>query len=402
MSRRIPRNVLLLGLLSLFNDVTADVITPLLPAYLATMGLGASFLGVMEGLASSISNMTMLFSGWYADRRGKGKALTIGGYALCTFARLFYALPLPEVTLSVRILDRFGKGIRTAPRDQLLTESMEKSRWGEAFGIQRMMDHTGSLIGPLAATAILAAFSIKLPTLFLVASIPAILSVLIIPRFIKTVPAQAPPSSSGLSWKRLPRAMKIYVALMFLSALTTPSELFLIMKMKDLGLAPYQMPMAWFAMTISTLVATYVGGRLSDAWSRRRTIALGWILFSVIYAGFAFNGSLPIAWGLIAAYGFHTGLIEPAERAYPATVATSEVRATTLGWYYFAYGMGLLPASLLFGLIWDHVNSRFAFLLNAGLTVVTTMLLTLLPSDRPRPKPSPDGVPDPDGNPGPS
>jgi MFS family permease len=384
MPRRVPRNILLFGLLSLFNDITADMITPLLPAYLAAMGLGASFLGVMEGLASSISNMTMLFSGWYADRQGKGKALTIGGYSLCTIARLFYVIPLPEVTLSVRILDRLGKGIRTAPRDQLLTASVEKSRWGEAFGIQRMMDHTGSLLGPLIATAILAAFSLQLPVLFLIAGIPSILSLLIIPRFIKTVPRPLTSSSSGLSWKKLPRSMKIYVVLMFFSALTTPSELFLIMKMKDLGLAAYHLPMAWFVMTLATLVATYVGGLLSDSWSRRRTIALGWVLFSVIYAAFAFNARLSVAWVLIAAYGAHTGLIEPAERAYPATVAASEIRATVLGWYYFSYGMGLLPASLLFGLIWDRVGSRFAFLLNAGLTLGVTVLLTLLPSDRRR------------------
>jgi MFS family permease len=184
---------------------------------------------------------------------------------------------------------------------------------------------------------------------------------------------------------------------MFLSALTTPSELFLIMKMQDMGLEPRHMPMAWFAMTLATLAATYLGGRLSDAWSRRRTIALGWILFSVIYTAFAFNRSLALAWLLMAGYGFHTGLIEPAERAYPATIASGEIRATALGWYYFSYGMGLLPASLLFGLMWDHVGPRAAFLLNAGLTLGTTLLLALLPTDRPRPLRSQDGVLEPDG-----
>lgn len=133
MPRRIPRNIFLLGLLSLFNDVTADMITPLLPAYLAAMGMGASFLGVMEG--------------WIADRRGNSKALTVGGYSLSTFARFFLAIPFPEVTLSARVLDRVGKGIRTAPRDQMITASIDKQRWGEAFGIQRMMDHAGSLAG---------------------------------------------------------------------------------------------------------------------------------------------------------------------------------------------------------------------------------------------------------------
>lgn len=382
MPRRIPRNVYLLGLLSLFNDVTADMITPLLPAYLATMGLGASFLGVMEGLANSISNMTMLFSGWYADRKGNSKAMTVSGYSLSTFARLFYSFPLPGVTLAARVLDRFGKGVRTAPRDQLITASVDKKHWGEAFGIQRMMDHTGSLLGPALATALLAAFSLKLPTLFLAASVPAILSILILPRFLAVTTAPKAGITVRLSWTRLPRALKIYVVLIFLSALTTPSELFLIMKMKDMGLPPYQMPLAWFVMTLSTLVATYIGGRLSDAWSRRRTIGLGWVLFSLIYIGFAFNQSLPLAWPLMAGYGFHTGLIEPAERSYPAHIASGEFRATAIGWYYFSYGMGLLPASLLFGFIWDHLGPKPAFLLNATLTGVVTTLLVFLPSDR--------------------
>jgi MFS family permease len=121
---------------------------------------------------------------------------------------------------------------------------------------------------------------------------------------------------------------------------------------------------------------------LSDAWSRRRTIALGWILFAAVYVGFAFDGTLTFAWALMAGYGFHTGLIEPAERAYPALVASGEARATALGWYYFSYGMGLLPASLLFGLLWDHWGARPAFLFNAALTLAVTGLLFFLPSDR--------------------
>ncbi|HEX5036314.1 MAG TPA: MFS transporter [bacterium] len=379
---RIHRNVFLLGCLSLFNDVTADMITPLLPAYLATMGLGASFLGVMEGLANSVANMTTLFAGWYADRKGNSRKMTVGGYRLSTFARLFLAIPYPEVTLAARTIDRFGKGIHTAPRDQIITASVDGKHLGEAFGIQRMMDHTGSLLGPLIATGALALFSVKLPFLFLIASIPAILSVLIVPRFLKVPAMPPPPKAAPLSWRRLPKPLKTYAALMFLSALTTPSELFLIMKMRDMGLPEYQMPLAWFVMTFFTLIATYVGGRLSDAWSRRRTIALGWILFAIIYVGFAFDGTLTFSWALMAGYGFHTGLIEPAERAYPALIASGEARATALGWYYFSYGMGLLPASLLFGLLWDHWGARPAFLFNAALTLAVTGLLFFLPSDR--------------------
>lgn len=382
MPRRLPRNVYLLGLLSLFNDVTADMITPLLPAYLAAMGLGAGFLGVMEGLANSLSNVTMLFSGWMADRTGRNKRLTVLGYGMSVFSRLFLAIPIPAVALVARVSDRIGKGIRTAPRDRLLTASVEKKFWGEAFGVQRAMDHAGALIGPLIAAWLLAAFHMKLSTLFLVACIPSVLSLLLVPRGIKEVTDSKEKSDASLSWKRLPPPMKRYVGVIFFAALSTPSELFLLMRMKDLGMPEYQLPIAWWLMTLMTLLSAYAGGILADRWSRRRTIGLGWTLFALVYLAFALTRRLDAAWVLLAAYGFQMGLVESAERAYPSRITDTSVRGTALGWYYFAYGMGLLPASVAFGFVWKRWGAEPAFLMSAGLTVLAIFLLTLVPSDR--------------------
>ncbi len=382
MSRRIPRNVYLLGLLSLFNDVTADMITPLLPAYLAAMGLGAGFLGVMEGLANSLSNVTMLFSGWMADRTGKNKRLTVLGYGMSVVSRLFLAIPIPAVALAARVSDRIGKGIRTAPRDRLLTASVEKKYWGEAFGVQRAMDHAGSLVGPAIAAWLLAAFELKLSTLFLVACVPSVLSLLLIPRGIQETRDSREKSDASLSWKKLPPSMKRYVGVIFIAALSTPSELFLLMRMKDLGMEDYQTPLAWLLMTLMTLLSAYAGGVLADRWSRRRTIALGWALFAAVYAAFAFTRRLDAAWVLLAAYGLHMGLVESAERAYPSRVSDPSIRGTALGWYYFAYGMGLLPASVAFGFVWKAWGAEPAFLMSAVLTLVAIFLLAFVPSDR--------------------
>ncbi len=382
MFRGLTRNVYLLGLLSFFNDFTSDMITPLLPAFLASMGLGAEFLGLMEGVANSLSNLTKLLSGWYADKLGKNKTLTVFGYAMAACVRPFLAIPIPGVTLAIRFLDRIGKGIRTAPRDILLTSELDEKKWGRAFGVQRTMDHAGALLGPPIAAWLLVAFSIKLSHLFLIASIPAIIAIFFLPRFVKDYKKEKVQSPPKLSWNKLSKPLKIYVIVIFFAAFSMPSELFLILKMKDLGLPLAQTPFAWFLLTLFTLFAAFAGGIIADHWSRRKTMGLGWALFGLVYMGFAYNQQLSLCWLLIAFYGIQSGLVEASERTYAAKIAGASNRATTMGWYYFAYGMGLLPASLLFGFMWKHWNSSLAFLLFGILSFIPVCLLFFLPSDR--------------------
>lgn len=383
MARRITRNVYLLGFLSFFNDITADMITPLLPAFLGTLGVGAAFLGIMEGAATSVSYLVMLFSGNLADRIGKNKALTIGGYGLSSFIRPLLAIPVPIVTLITRLLDRTGKGIRTAPRDKLVTASVNKAYWGEAFGIQRALDHAGTLIGAPLAAWLLAAYSLNFSYLFLIASVPAILSVLFLAPRIEEKRAAPSAAKPRMNWRTLPDPLKRYFFVILVSALGTPSELFLILRMQKLGLRNFQMPLAWFLLTLFTFGAAYVGGPLGDRWSRRRTMGLGWLIFVLVHVAFAFNTNLGWSWVLIALFGLQAGLVEGAERAYSATLASEGTRATALGWYYFSYGLGTLPASILFGALWKFWNPTVAFLTSAGLTFLAVGLLFILPTDRP-------------------
>lgn len=346
------------------------------------MGLGVRFLGVMEGLADSLSNILKLYSGRLADRTGKSKPLTVAGYGLSTFIRPFLALPIPAVTITVRLLDRVGKGIRTAPRDRLITDFVEKKHWGEAFGIQRSMDHAGAIVGPLVATWLLSTYHMSYSTLFLIVCVPSALSLLFIPRLIQDTPFREKNKSPMAPWKSLPSPLKKYIFLIFLVAFSTPSELFLMMRIKDLGFAPALLPMAWLVMTVASFFSAYWGGRLSDRWSRRRTMGLGWLIFALVYLGFAFNTQPGFVWILMAGYGIQMGIVEPAERAYPALVVPESMRATAIGWFYFAYGMGLLPASLIFGQVWKYAGPQPAFLINVGITLGTLGLLFFLPSDR--------------------
>lgn len=381
MASRLPGNIYLLGLLSLFNDISSDMVTPLLPAYLATLGLGAGFLGWLEGAGNALSHMTTLFSGYLDDRLHRSKALAVWGYRISAFFRIFLAVPIPGVIFAARFLDRIGKGIRTAPRDHLLTRSLERGNWGKAFGVQRAMDHTGALLGPPIAMLLLW-LGISYSKLFLIAAVPALISILIIPHWIREKPSSSKGVVPRLQWKGLPSPLKRYVGVIFFAALSTPSELFLILKLQELGLPAYYSPVAWALLTTSTMAATLLGGYLADRWSNRWTIGLGYLLFAGVFVAFAFNTHLSWAWALIALYGLQLGLVEAPERAYPANVVPPELRATALGWYYFAYGLGLLPASVLFGFFWNRFGSQTAFLIYAGMTLLVLPLLTWLPTHR--------------------
>ncbi|HBF13752.1 MAG TPA: hypothetical protein DDW49_10295 [Deltaproteobacteria bacterium] len=380
--KRFHPNIYWLGLLSFFNDVTSDMITPFLPAYLKSLGYGAALLGLMEGLAQFVSYATMLASGWMADRTGENKKITIFGYSLSAVARLSISIPYVGVVLSGRVIDRLGKGIRTAPRDALMTASESPKNWARAFGLQRAMDHAGALLGASVASFVLYKFSISYSILFLAACFPSVLALFFIAPRISNIPKKIKEIKPRLSWKALNPSVKFYIVIIFISALSTPSELFLILKLQDLGMPVYQSAWAWLLMTATSLVAAYGGGNLGDKKSRRFTIGLGWMMFIVAYVCFAFNQNLMVGWGLMALYGLQAGIVEASERAYAATVAHEDARGTVMGWYYLAYGLGLFPASILFGWIWKVWGDTTAFLLNAAITFVALVLLFFLPSDR--------------------
>jgi MFS family permease len=346
-------------------------------------------LGILEGVANSLSHITTLLSGWFVDRYGRSKQVAVTGYGLSAFLRPLIAIPIPMITFAVRIFDRIGKGIRTAPRDHLLTDSLKQEYWGRAFGIQRGMDHAGALIAPSIATLLLATLGLSISKLFLWASIPAILSILLIPHWIRPAQEKVIKTPGRLAWNKLPRSLKHYLVIIFISALSTPSELFFILRFQEIGLSAKYAPLAFGLMTLCTLLASFFGGALADRWSKRRTLAVGWGIFALVFVGFAFNTQIALAWVLIALFGFQTGLVEPAERAYPVGLVPASIRASTFGWFYFAYGIGLLPASVIFGFLWRQWSPQAAFLIYAGLTVLTIPLLKLLPSDRPGKKPGP-------------
>jgi MFS family permease len=375
------------GWASLFNDVSSEMIYPLLPVFLTSaLGVGVGFVGVIEGVAESAASLLKLFSGWLSDRLGKRKALVLVGYVLASVARPLIAVAVTGWdVLGLRFADRVGKGIRGAPRDALVADYTDESKRGVAYGYQRAMDHAGAVMGPLIATVLLAALSLGYRTIFALAAIPAALCVVTVWLFVKepSLPtvrqAQVSPISALRScWRASDHRLKGLLLAVGLFALGNSSDAFLILRARDLGVRLELIPIIWVVLHASKSLLSIPGGFLSDRIGRRPTIIAGWIVYSLVYLGFALSWSTWHAWFLFAAYGLYFSLTEGVERALVADVVRSEQRGVAFGLYNFVLGMAALPASLIFGGVWERVGFRAAFLMGATLALAAAALLVAL------------------------
>lgn len=390
----IPAQVVVLGTVSFLTDVSADMIYPLLPLFL-TRELGASqaFIGLIEGIAESTAAFFTLVSGMMADRARDRSRIVLAGYTLSSLARpLTAAAQNAWTVLLIRFSDRMGKGLRTSARDALIAESVVPSKRGEAFGLQRSMDHLGSMTGPIVATVLLATCVHSLRHLFALAAIPAALSVLLIIWKVREVaPGRQPkPVSFQLAFPK--GRLRVYFSIYFLFVLSCSSDAFLLLRARELGVQETLLPLLWMTLSLSKALSTYPMGALSDRIGRRRMILAGWLVYAAVYAGFAFARDAYHAWTLFAFYGFFYGLTEGSERAILADYSHPHERGRIFGWYYLLLGFGSLPASLIFGRLWQVFGSRIAFLSGAGIALTAAFLLLLflwrVPALPPLPSPA--------------
>ena len=390
----LPRNVLALSAVSLLNDTSSEIIYPLLPAFLA-LSLGASpfAIGLIEGFAESVASLLKLISGYLSDRLERRKLPVLLGYSLAAITRPFLAFTTtwPQV-LVVRVTDRVGKGIRGAPRDALIAESVPVKERGFAFGFNRAADHLGAVFGPVAAFLLLSVFAAdtRNPTLgeyqqvFLFASVPVVLGLIVIVFFVKekSIPATIDAHPPSLSLAGFDGNFKRFLVVIALFTLSNSTDAFLLLRAGQAGISPVMLPLLWMTLHISKVISSLIGGDLSDKIGRKTLIITGWIIYALVYAGFAFVSSAWQTWALFIIYGTYFGLTEGVEKAFVADMVPEKKRGTAYGLYNLAFGITVFPASLLFGLAWTQFGAATAFLASACVSVAAILLLTTVKSEK--------------------
>jgi MFS family permease len=376
--RALPRTVWLVATISLFNDAASDMIYPLVPLYLASVLMaGPKALGLIEGSAEAVSSLLKLFAGVLTDRSGKVRAWVIAGYGIAGFAR-----PLIGITtswlgvLACRFADRVGKGLRSAPRDALISLSVEPGQRGLAFGFHRAMDNLGAVVGPLAAAALLAA-GVSLRHIFLLAIVPALI-VLALAFTVREPEHPATRTKEPFRWTLggLPKPFRRYLCVLALFTLGNSSNMFLLLRANELGASATRVTLMWALFSLVAAVLSTPLSAMSDRWGRSRVLGIAWLAYAGAYL---LIGWMPGAdwalWLTFAGYGVVTAALEGTEKALVADLVPRERIGTAFGWYSLVSGIFLLPASLLFGWLWSMFAPAAAFGFGAGCAFVAALLL---------------------------
>jgi MFS family permease len=382
----LPRTVWLLGLVSFFNDTASELVYPLVPIYLASVLMaGPKALGLIEGIAEATGSLLKLFSGVLSDRLQSTKHWVVGGYTVAAIARplLAFTTAWPMV-LALRFADRVGKGLRTSPRDALLALTVDKAHRGLAFGLHRAMDNAGAVVGPLLAAWLLVEH-IPLKDVFLWASLGGVIAVLLA-LFVKEPKHHADMPVDRFDWsvKALPAPFKRYLMVVALFTLGNASNMFLLLRAKDMGFPEYQVPLLWALVSFTAALFSTPLSALSDKLGRVRIIVGGWVVYSVFYLLLGLNVHPLLVWPLFAFYGLFMAATEGAEKALVADMVPKEVLGTAYGWFNLTAGIMLLPASIIFGWLWQGANPLTAFGFAAACALLAALLLRVwvLPPSR--------------------
>jgi len=383
------RNLYAFGITSFLNDTASETAYWVLPAFLASLGAGPAQLGLIEGIAESVASFAKLFSGYITDRIARRKPLVVSGYLAANAVKPLLALVTSWwQILLIRFTDRLAKGVRGAPRDVMVAESVPETRLGSAYGLIQSMDSAGAIAGPLTALVLLAHYGMR--AIFLAAAVRGALCVLVAllgvqeTRHGATAKSSSRAAFSLFKGAKLPGGFYFVLCAVTLFSLGNSSDMFLVMRAQSIGISVGLAPLLGLVFNITYTLASWPAGWLSDRVSRRWIAASGYLIFAAVYFVFGRAPSQLAIWVTMAIYGIYNALTQPVLKALVVDAVGADVRGRALGIYFFATSVAALAASLITGELWKHYGAPLPFYLSATLATVSAVLLLLSPSARNR------------------
>ena len=384
----LPRPVRLLGWVSLLTDAATEAVYPLLPVFITqVLGGPPVALGIVEGAADATSSVLKVISGRWSDRLGARKPIVVLGYALSSLVRPFIAIASTWAhVFALRVVDRVGKGLRGAPRDAMLASLAPPGQRGRVFGYHWAMDHAGAAIGPLLASVVLYFSPDNYRLLFALTIVPgalAVITLLRVPEVIDKPEGVSPQDASGKYLfsgggrlgPPIPKPLKRYLWILAIFTLGNSSDAFLLLQLSQAGVPLMGLTLLWSAQHAIKALITMRGGMLSDRLGRRTLIVSGWVIYAIVYAGFAFSQTIYGLVGWFLLYSTYAAAVEGSEKALIADLTPAPLRATAYGWHAAIQGFGALAAGIFFGLLWQYFGAPVAFLTGAALALLAAALL---------------------------
>jgi MFS family permease len=378
--KRVPRTVKVLGIVSFLNDISSEMVYPVIPIFLTSvLGAPIAVVGFIEGIAEATASLLKSASGWWSDRIRRRKPFVVLGYGLSTIAKPLFALAYTwPVVLVGRLIDRFGKGVRTSARDAWIADVTPAEIRGRSFGLHRTLDTLGAIAGPFFAAWFFRASPGQYRTLFLIAFVPGFLAIFLLAAAAKeerqqptVLPGNNATSQSG--WRNLPRSFWVFVGFSLLFGLANSSDAFLILRGKSLGWSTAAAILGYAVYNSTYALGSYPAGILSDRIPRRFILAAGLMVFAAAYAAFGLLSGTTVLWFLFALYGISVALTEATSRALVADMAPKEIYGAAYGMYGALISISNLIASAWFGLVWQLMTPKTAFSISAILAITAAV-----------------------------
>ena len=370
------RNIFFTGITSFLTDTSVKMVYSVMPMFLLSIGASKTSLALIEGIAESTASLVKAVSGFWSDRIGRNKPFMLIGYGLSALIiPLYTTVVSPVQVLLLRFAERFGKGIRTAPRDSLISGSIAKGDSGRSFGLQKAMDNSGAIAGPLIAFFMLTALPGNYRLIFLIAGIPALLAIAVIAFGIKEAGKQKHELFNKFHFRDFPPKYWFFLAIVFIFTLGNSTDALLLVKANEAGLKVAFIPLVFLLTNAVSVVASIPVGSLADRIGKERILITGFLIYAVVYFGFGFSEGKGALIALFALYGIYSAATDGIQKAFISDSIDSNKKGTGLGIYNGLLGITLLPASLIAGVLYDKVNSSVPFYFGAVTASISAILM---------------------------